>query len=169
MAQPPFPLQEFFPLQPLSPDLHPPSPLQPFFPLQEFLPLSSIVVTFAPALAVVPAAAAKAGEAPRIPAMAAVAISVFVVVFIIFFILVCGVRTIWSSLCMIRIKSIYSPDAENKFLPSNFPVSASSEIRPGPKTQMMIAAKRKRNGAAAKNGSGLPEISAFKASCSEVA
>ena len=34
--QPPFPLQEFFPLQPLSPALQPPWPLQEFRPLQEW-------------------------------------------------------------------------------------------------------------------------------------
>src|SRR5258707_165764 len=34
VAQPPLPLQEFSPLQPLSPDLQPPLPLQEFWPLQ---------------------------------------------------------------------------------------------------------------------------------------
>ena len=34
VAQPPLPLQEFLPLQPLSLDLHPPLPLQEFWPLQ---------------------------------------------------------------------------------------------------------------------------------------
>jgi hypothetical protein len=34
VAQPPLPLQEFLPLQPLSPLLHPPWPLQEFLPLQ---------------------------------------------------------------------------------------------------------------------------------------
>jgi hypothetical protein len=34
VAHPPFPLQEFLPLQPLSLDLHPPLPLQEFWPLQ---------------------------------------------------------------------------------------------------------------------------------------
>ena len=34
MAQPPLPLQEFLPLQPLSPLLQPPLPLQEFLPLQ---------------------------------------------------------------------------------------------------------------------------------------
>ena len=34
VAQPPLPLQEFFPLQPLSLDLQPPLPLQEFWPLQ---------------------------------------------------------------------------------------------------------------------------------------
>jgi len=81
VAQPPLPLQEFLPLHPLSPDLHPPWPLQPFWPLQEFLPLSSMTVTFAPAL-LDPFAAANAGEAPSIPVIAAVAMSAFVVVFI---------------------------------------------------------------------------------------
>src|SRR5258708_3089485 len=34
VAQPPLPLQEFLPLQPLSLDLQPPLPLQEFLPLQ---------------------------------------------------------------------------------------------------------------------------------------
>jgi hypothetical protein len=34
VAQPPLPLQEFLPLQPLSPDEQPPLPLQEFFPEQ---------------------------------------------------------------------------------------------------------------------------------------
>src|SRR5215469_16912404 len=34
VAQPPLPLQEFLPLQPLSPELHPPLPLQEFLPAQ---------------------------------------------------------------------------------------------------------------------------------------
>jgi hypothetical protein len=34
VAQPPLPLQEFLPLQPLSPLLQPPLPLQEFWPLQ---------------------------------------------------------------------------------------------------------------------------------------
>jgi len=41
VAQPPLPLQEFFPLQPLSLVLQPPLPLHEFCPLQEF-------VSFAP-------------------------------------------------------------------------------------------------------------------------
>src|SRR5271163_3718686 len=36
-AQPPLPLQEFFPEQPLSPVLQPPCPLQEFFPAQSCL------------------------------------------------------------------------------------------------------------------------------------
>ena len=34
VAQPPLPLQEFLPLQPLSLDLQPPLPLHEFWPLQ---------------------------------------------------------------------------------------------------------------------------------------
>ena len=41
VAQPPFPLQEFFPLQPLSPVLQPPWPLQSFLPLQLCLAVSA--------------------------------------------------------------------------------------------------------------------------------
>src|SRR5215813_4890144 len=37
VAQPPLPLQLFFPLQPLSPVLQPPLPLQLFWPLQACL------------------------------------------------------------------------------------------------------------------------------------
>src|SRR5271167_763083 len=37
VAQPPLPLQEFLPLQPLSPDLQPPLPFQEFCPLQACL------------------------------------------------------------------------------------------------------------------------------------
>jgi hypothetical protein len=37
VAQPPLPLQEFLPLQPLSPVLQPPLPLQEFCPLQACL------------------------------------------------------------------------------------------------------------------------------------
>src|SRR5881628_2751696 len=36
-AQPPFPLQEFFPAQPLSPVLHPPCALHSFFAAHECL------------------------------------------------------------------------------------------------------------------------------------
>src|SRR5437764_9631835 len=43
VAQPPLPLQEFLPLQPLSLALQPPWPLQSFFPLQECLAVSSKV------------------------------------------------------------------------------------------------------------------------------
>src|ERR1700751_3732134 len=40
VAQPPLPLQEFLPAQPLSPVLQPPLPLQEFLPLQSWSPLS---------------------------------------------------------------------------------------------------------------------------------
>src|ERR1035438_8854001 len=40
VLQPPLPLQEFWPLQPLSPALQPPVPLQLFWPLQSCLPAS---------------------------------------------------------------------------------------------------------------------------------
>src|SRR5271165_3236706 len=43
VAQPPLPLQEFLPLQPLSPDLHPPLPLHEFWPLQACFSLSKEV------------------------------------------------------------------------------------------------------------------------------
>ncbi len=41
VAQPPFPLQEFLPLQPLSPVLQPPLPLQEFWPLQACFSLAA--------------------------------------------------------------------------------------------------------------------------------
>src|SRR5271167_581611 len=43
VAQPPLPLQEFLPLQPLSPALQPPLPLHEFWPLQACLSLSNDV------------------------------------------------------------------------------------------------------------------------------
>src|SRR5271167_3123132 len=43
VAQPPLPLQEFLPLQPLSPALHPPLPLHEFWPLQACFSLSKEV------------------------------------------------------------------------------------------------------------------------------
>ncbi len=48
VLQPPLPLQEFCPLQPLSPDLQPPLPLQEFLPLQECLsPLNPVFTKLA--------------------------------------------------------------------------------------------------------------------------
>jgi hypothetical protein len=44
VAQPPLPLQEFFPLQPLSLDLQPPLPWQEFLPLQECLSVLSSAI-----------------------------------------------------------------------------------------------------------------------------
>src|SRR3954466_222544 len=76
-AQPPLPLQEFLPLQPLSPVLQPPLPLQEFLPAQScfstapfFSPLSAIT----PALEeeVLPVeVAAEAMDPVRSPARAA--------------------------------------------------------------------------------------------------
>jgi hypothetical protein len=43
VAQPPLPLQEFFPLHPLSPVLRPPLPLQEFWPLQACLSVWGVV------------------------------------------------------------------------------------------------------------------------------
>src|SRR2546421_12922050 len=42
VAQPPLPLQEFLPLQPLSPVLQPPLPLQEFSPLQACFSLTAL-------------------------------------------------------------------------------------------------------------------------------
>src|SRR6266567_7332146 len=64
VAQPPLPLQEFLPLQPLSPAEHPPLPLQEFWPLHAcfstflssaFLPEVVLSSGFSEAIAVVPA------------------------------------------------------------------------------------------------------------------
>src|SRR5437016_2206399 len=52
VAQPPLPLQEFWPLQPLSPVLQPPLPLQEFWPLQACL--SSSKAHFTSLLLLVP-------------------------------------------------------------------------------------------------------------------
>lgn len=49
VLQPPLPLQEFLPLQPLSPDLQPPLPLQSFLPLQVFSPAFTVLETTVPA------------------------------------------------------------------------------------------------------------------------
>src|SRR6266487_6014869 len=43
-VQPPFPLQEFFPAQPLSPGAHPPCPLQSFLPLQSCFRVAQLPV-----------------------------------------------------------------------------------------------------------------------------
>src|SRR5579871_5329443 len=43
VAQPPLPLQEFLPLQPLSLDLQPPLPLQEFWPWQACFSFSALV------------------------------------------------------------------------------------------------------------------------------
>jgi hypothetical protein len=95
VLQPPLPLQEFFPLQPLSPDLQPPLPLQEFFPLQEclsslplqpFLPLqlllsSTCVDVEALPGAVLSAALTLATVPVSNPAMAALAMSAFIDLF----------------------------------------------------------------------------------------
>ena len=44
LAQPPLPLQEFLPAQPLSPELQPPWPLQSFLPLQSCFVVESFLV-----------------------------------------------------------------------------------------------------------------------------
>jgi len=62
VAQPPLPLQLFFPLQPLSLLLQPPWPLQSFLPLQECLAVPALwpcASTRTPALT-----EALAGEVP---------------------------------------------------------------------------------------------------------
>jgi hypothetical protein len=83
VAQPPLPLQEFLPLQLLSPLLQPPLPLHEFMPLQAclsasafFLPISSET----PAFELDWAACAVTANEPLInPAIAAPAIIAFLV------------------------------------------------------------------------------------------
>lgn len=91
VAQPPLPLHEFLPLQPLSPVLQAPLPLQEFAPLQEcvslsfFLPISSDT----PALLFDVAACACTANEPLIrPAIAAPAINAFFVMWTFLFCLV---------------------------------------------------------------------------------
>lgn len=59
VAHPPLPLQEFLPLQPLSPLLHPPWPLQALAPLQECLSLSVALLSAITPGAIEPLAGAK--------------------------------------------------------------------------------------------------------------
>ena len=77
VAHPPLPLQEFLPLQPLSPVLQPPWPLHAFWPLHPCLAASAIVCTATPALVLVVLAAYAriANEPVRRPATAAPAIT----------------------------------------------------------------------------------------------
>jgi hypothetical protein len=76
------PLQEFFPLQPLSLVLHPPLPLQEFLPSQECLSVASFlpICNATPGFAVETEAWVVAANEPLInPAIAAPAIIVFFV------------------------------------------------------------------------------------------
>ena len=84
VAQPPLPLQEFLPLQPLSPLLHPPLPLHEFMPLQACLSAASLslspILIETPGLALDWTACAVMANEPLIkPAIAAPAIIVFLV------------------------------------------------------------------------------------------
>src|ERR1700760_2297229 len=84
VAQPPLPLQEFLPAQPLSPVLQPPLPLQEFLPAQSWVsPFFSSARTpavGAPLLAAVVAALSWAVRPPEMrPAIAAPARSVLLV------------------------------------------------------------------------------------------
>src|SRR5258708_2709318 len=98
MPQPPFPLQEFLPAQPLSPVLQPPLPLQPFLPAQSWVsPFFSSASTPAlgvPVLAAVVAALSWAVRPPeRRPAMAAPVRSALLVDCLFIWI-------IWMALCV---------------------------------------------------------------------
>lgn len=91
VAQPPLPLQLFFPLQPLSLLLQPPCPLQSFLPLHECLLVSwsnallanDALPTFTTDVALVDEAAACIVAAPpSMPETAAATIKVFIECFI---------------------------------------------------------------------------------------
>jgi hypothetical protein len=84
VAQPPFPLQEFLPLQLLSAVLQPPLPLHEFMPLQACLSVASLslspILSETPAFELVWTACAVTANEPLIkPAIAAPAIIVFLV------------------------------------------------------------------------------------------
>ncbi len=77
VAHPPLPLQEFLPLQPLSPVLHPPLPLQAFLPEQAFVSAARLCM-LTPALTEEVAALRCETVAPdKMPAIAAPTISLF--------------------------------------------------------------------------------------------
>jgi hypothetical protein len=91
VAQPPFPLQEFLPLQPLSLALQPPLPLQEFLPSQACLSLAALVVVESSPLSEdivgleLPddgAAFKRAIVPPSNPVKAAVSIREFLLIFI---------------------------------------------------------------------------------------
>src|SRR6266571_720167 len=67
-VQPPFPLQEFFPAQPLSPGAHPPCPLQSFLPLQSCFRVAQLPV---PLESFFPWPREKTAEPATMPATAA--------------------------------------------------------------------------------------------------
>jgi len=81
VAQPPLPLHEFFPLQPLSPVLQPPLPLQEFCPWQACLSALALAnCSETPGFAVETAAWDVAANEPLInPAIAAPATTAFFV------------------------------------------------------------------------------------------
>ena len=82
VAQPPLPLHEFFPLQPLSPVLQPPLPLQEFWPLQACLSAFDLpICSETPGFPVDTAAWVVAANEPLIsPAIAAPATIAFFVI-----------------------------------------------------------------------------------------
>lgn len=80
--QPPLPLQEFLPEQPLSPAWQPPLPLQLFWPLQSCLPVSPLGALVPGELVLVSCALATTPDSN--PVMAAAMRSVRCVLFIIF-------------------------------------------------------------------------------------
>src|SRR5260370_18177329 len=93
VAQPPLPLQEFFPLQPLSLVLHPPLPLQEFLPSHECLSVASFlpICNATPGFAVETEAWVVATNDPLInPAIAAPAITAFFVICGLSFLFFCS-------------------------------------------------------------------------------
>jgi hypothetical protein len=100
VAQPPLPLQEFLPLQPLSLDLQPPLPLHEFRPLQACFSVVSAAacpamglmaeraeVSSAPDRLVFAKVAARATVPPNKPVKAAVSTRELFEIFIYFFLL----------------------------------------------------------------------------------
>jgi hypothetical protein len=81
VAQPPLPLQEFLPLQPLSLALHPPLPLHEFWPLQacfSLVCLEAFLVVLVVVVLVELSCAKRLALVPAtIPARAALAIANF--------------------------------------------------------------------------------------------
>src|SRR5947209_19293082 len=87
VAQPPLPLQEFLPLQPLSPVLQPPLPLQEFLPAQScFSVVSSSLMIFEPGSCLTVGLAVAASARPAVPASRPVnAAAAAIVYFVLFF------------------------------------------------------------------------------------
>jgi hypothetical protein len=124
VAQPPLPLHEFFPLQPLSPVLQPPLPLQELLPLQECLSDFFPICSETPGFPVETLAWVVAANEPLIsPAIAAPATIAFFVIGTFLFCLLALTAT------PSRRKSIkLSPDPA---LESGYPIQLSEPAAQG--------------------------------------